>query len=317
MVRQLKTTRSGAYRFPRYLEDQDFYCYSTESEDHHGVSEEGSEANSALGQASPPASVIELSDDEPEEETAEDQEQGGDPDGHADPEDFDPEDGGADDQPAPEKWEVVVCHHDGGHARFPSKLRRLFQRLQLHMTIDYVGLKRTHPRYPTQWDVSVRILEDNPQEGGQYEVTVHHALATRATFAAGRDDAARRALSAWCHDGANHLSDTVWGDFPRRCVGAVGSVISVANANLGPRCAVQMRLVAALNTNLDDTIMELQRLRDQQEEDQREIKRLKAVIAGRDEEEVQEDEERWHAMSPRPRRTSYGSLRSRTQINWP
>jgi hypothetical protein len=26
---------------------------------------------------------------------------------------------------------VVICHHDGGHARFPSKLRRLFQRLHL------------------------------------------------------------------------------------------------------------------------------------------------------------------------------------------
>jgi hypothetical protein len=65
MVRQLKTTRSGAYRFPRYLEDQDFYCYSTESDEHNGVSEEGSGANSASGQASPPASVIELSDDEP------------------------------------------------------------------------------------------------------------------------------------------------------------------------------------------------------------------------------------------------------------
>jgi hypothetical protein len=38
---------------------------------------------------------------------------------------------------------------------------------------------------------------------------------------------------------------------------------------------------------------------------------------GQDEEEVQEDEERWPAMSPRPRRTSYGSLRSCTQINWP
>jgi hypothetical protein len=87
---------------------------------------------------------------------------------------------------------VVVCHHDGGHARFPSKLRRLFQHLQLHVTVDYVGLKRTHPHYPTQWVVSVCILEDNPQEGGQYEVTVHHALATGATFAAGRDDAARR-----------------------------------------------------------------------------------------------------------------------------
>jgi hypothetical protein len=97
----------------------------------------------------------------------------------------------------------------------------------------------------------------------------------------------------------------------------VGSVIAVANANLGPRYATQVGLVAALNTNLDDTIMELQDLRDQQDEDRREIKRLKAVIAGQDEEEVQEDEEKWPAMSPRPRRTSYGSLRSRTRIIWP
>jgi hypothetical protein len=94
-------------------------------------------------------------------------------------------------------------------------------------------------------------------------------------------------------------------------------VILVANANLGPRYAIQVGLVAALNTNLDDTIMELQELRDQQEEDRREIKRLKAVIAGQDEEEVREDEERWLAMSPRPRRTSHGSLRSRTRIIWP
>jgi hypothetical protein len=76
-------------------------------------------------------------------------------------------------------------------------------------------------------------------------------------------------------------------------------------------------LVAARNTNLDDTIMELQDLCDQQDEDWTEIKRLKVVIAGQDEEEVQEDGERWPAMSPKPKRTSYGSLRSRTQIIWP
>jgi hypothetical protein len=286
MVRQLKTTRSGAYRFPRYLEDQDFYCYSSDSDEHQEASEEGSEANSASGQASPPASVIELSDDESEEEPAEEQEQGGDPDDYSDPEDSDPEDGGADEQPAAEEWKVVVCHHDGGHARFPSKLRRLFQRLHLQVTIDYVGLRKTHPRYPTQWDVSVRILEDNPQEGGLYEVVVHQALATRATFTTGRDDAARRALSAWCYEEAHHLTNTVWGDFPHRRTGAVGSVIPVANATLGPYYATQVGLVAALNTNLDDTIMELQDLHDQQDEDRREIKRLKAVIAGQDEEEV-------------------------------
>jgi capsule polysaccharide export protein KpsE/RkpR len=83
-------------------------------------------------------------------------------------------------------------------------------------------------------------------------------------------------------------------------------MIPVANANLGPRYAVQVGLVAALNTNLDDSNMEMQDLREQQDEDRREIKRLKALIAGQDEEEAEEDEERWPAMSPRPRRTSYG-----------
>jgi hypothetical protein len=74
MVHRLKTTRASAYRFPRYLEDQDFYWYSIEGDEHNGVTEEGSGANSASVQASPPISVIELSDDEPEEEPAEDQE---------------------------------------------------------------------------------------------------------------------------------------------------------------------------------------------------------------------------------------------------
>jgi hypothetical protein len=65
----------------------------------------------------------------------------------------------------------------------------------------------------------------------------------RATFAAGRDDVARRALSAWCHEEAHHLNDTVWGDFPRRRARAVGSMIPMANTNLGPRYATQVGLV--------------------------------------------------------------------------
>jgi hypothetical protein len=43
----------------------------------------------------------------------------------------------------------------------------------------------------------------------------------------------------------------------RRPAGAVGSTIPVANADLGPSYAAQVGLVAALNTNLDDTNMEL------------------------------------------------------------
>jgi hypothetical protein len=119
MVHRLKTTHVGSsYRFPRYLEDQDYYYYSMESDGHEGDTEEGSGADSAPAsvQGSPPASVIEISDGEPEEEQAKDLEQGGgDPDDHSDPEGSDPEEGDANDQPSkPEKWKVVVFHHDGG-----------------------------------------------------------------------------------------------------------------------------------------------------------------------------------------------------------
>jgi hypothetical protein len=44
---------TGAYRFPRYLEDQDNYCYSSESDGHKGDTEEGSGVSSASMQASP------------------------------------------------------------------------------------------------------------------------------------------------------------------------------------------------------------------------------------------------------------------------
>jgi hypothetical protein len=121
----------------------------------------------------------------------------------------------------------------------------------------------------------MHILQDDPHEGEQYEVTVHHALATTATFPAGRDDASRRALSTWCYEEAHHLNDTVWGDFPHRSAGAMESIIPEIGANMGPRYAGQVGLVAALNTNLDDTNMELQDLRDQQAKDRMEIKGLR------------------------------------------
>jgi hypothetical protein len=90
-------------------------------------------------------------EEQDEEEQAEEAEElkqggGGDPGDHLDPEGSDPKEEDPDDQDAePEKLSVVVYHHDGGYARFPSMMRRLFHRLNLPVKIDYMGPRRTHP----------------------------------------------------------------------------------------------------------------------------------------------------------------------------
>ena len=85
---------------------------------------------------------------------------------------------------------------------------------------------------------------------------------------------------------------------------------------MNPRHLAQVGLTAALNTMLDDTIVELQDLRTQQIEERKEIKRLRAIINGQGPAEVEEDEENWAAHSPSPKRTRYGSPSSRTRVIW-
>ena len=51
------------------------------------------------------------------------------------------------------------------------------------------------------------------------EVAIHHAVANRYSFEAGMNDAARDAISAFCHDNGDRLNSSVHRYLPRRANG--------------------------------------------------------------------------------------------------
>jgi hypothetical protein len=110
-------------------------------------------------------------EEQDEEEQAEEAEElkqggGGDPGDHLDPEGSDPKEEDPDDQDAePEKLSVVVYHHDGGYARFPSMTRRLSPP-QPSCEDRLHGAKEDTPLQYEKWKVSVHILDTDPYIGG-------------------------------------------------------------------------------------------------------------------------------------------------------
>ena len=176
-----------------------------------------------------------------------------------------------------------------------------------------MGELRTHRDFPEEWRVTVRVLREHSQYGYQ-EIGVPYARAPRATFATGKDDAARQALSAWCHEYAPRLRDTAWKHYIRRPLDTVGGVIAEIPADMPERQLAQVHLTAALNTMLDDTLGELWELRAQMTRERKELRRLRAEAMGQNPVEEEEELEDWPARSPQPKRPRYGSPSSRTQV---
>ena len=56
----------------------------------------------------------------------------------------------------------------------------------------------------------VQIKVADQDHGGTRVIAQHFAIATRATFKAGIDDAARQALGVLCHDNAPMLQLGAW-----------------------------------------------------------------------------------------------------------
>jgi hypothetical protein len=111
--------------------------------------------------------------------------------------------------------------------------------------IGYVGAHRTHLRYPEEWLVSAHIHAPDYEYGGTVDVVVHRALAARATFEAGINDAASQALSVLCHYGGPDLD-----------------IFGVQNL-LNTRLVTQVGLTTALHTQMERTAVELQQDRSQ------------------------------------------------------
>jgi hypothetical protein len=139
----------------------------------------------------------------------------------------------------------------------------LFHYLHMIVEIGYVGAHRTHLRYPEEWLVSAHIHAPDYEYGGTVDVVVHRALAARATFEAGINDAASQALSVLCHYGGPDLDNTTWRHFPRCLEGEIRSIIFGVQNLLNTRLVTQVGLTTALHTQMERTAVELQQDRSQ------------------------------------------------------
>ena len=308
MARTRLTARKSA--IPQYRYNQDhYYQPEVEEEEPQEV-----EMEPEFAQEEAPVLNHEGEEEEPAEEVDGVEEQGQGSDSEDPEEPSDPEDEDAEpDNANHDDWEVTEHHHDGGDARLPRLLRRFFHFIHYPVEIDYVGRRRSHSTYSEEWDVSVHIKEADYIHRGQVEVAVHYALATRSTYAAGIDDATKRALSAWRYERSEYLTNTAWEQFPRRRMGAVGSVVTGFRPGMSQAHIAQAKFNTILNTTLDDTLVELQDFRKQLTKARRETRALKAKIQGQSPVAV-EDDENWATHSPSPKRTRYGSASSRTRV---
>ena len=162
--------------------------------------------------------------------------------------------------------------------------------------------------------MAVQIQAADEEHGGMRVIAQHFAIATRATFQAGIDDATRQALGVLCHEHAPTLQLSAWKHLPRRESGHMSSVISDVTSMMSASMIAQVRFTAALNAHTDGTAMELQEVREQLDEMRKENQVLRAALVGEDPPAEDEDEE-WTLRSPPRRRTRYGSPSIETYIN--
>ncbi|CAO2034504.1 unnamed protein product, partial [Urochloa humidicola] len=199
--------------------------------------------------------------------------------------------------PPPERWTVRTHCHDGGGARFPRLLEQLFEQLEYTMKIEYVGHKREHPRYPEGWDVFVHIGQPDYEVGGTVDEFVYRAISTRASFAAGIDDAARQALSRLLYAESHLLEGGAWSHFPQRPPNQVFSLIEGIRDQVSAELKLQADYTTAQYSYADGTTDELRNTVDLLAAERLENKRLRAALHGKDPTLVRADEERWPAHS--------------------
>lgn len=300
MARTKKSTQKSA----SHQHDPAIYAPPIEEELEEQVEEVESEAEPSADQEG------EQGDDEVAlVDESEEYKQGGDPNDPSDSEDENPTP-----PPTPEKWTITVYHHDGGNARFPTMLRMLFDRLHQVVEIDYCGRRRTHPRYLEEWDVSVHFTTDDFEHGGTVEVATQYSIATSATYAAGIDGAARRALSVLCHEEGHQAALNLWKCFPRRAFGMMHNAVTQVRDMMNPILMAQIRLNATLNTMVDETVVALRDAHNLMRAKRMGNKRLRAIINGQDPSTIEDDDEVWVSRSPSRRRTTYGFCYSSSYI---
>lgn len=138
----------------------------------------------------------------------------------------------------------------------------------------------------------------NPEVGSNdfQEFAVHYAIAPRATFAVGVNDAARQALAVLCSTEGQHVNNSDWKYFPRRAHKSMRTVIAPILEVWNGKLVTQVGLTATLNTELDGVSDEIQEVRKQLAAERKENEELRAQLKGENPPVPSNDEEDWVAL---------------------
>ena len=126
-----------------------------------------------------------------------------------------------------------------------------------------------------------------------------------ATYHAAVSRAARRALWSLCHTNRRDMEDTDYQHLPRRARGTADTELTLGGDE-ETRVNVTVRALVEVDSNLENTINQLDETQDRLREAHHRIRQLEAQLAGEAPPSVPEDEPPLPTLSPPPKRLRFG-----------
>jgi hypothetical protein len=181
-------------------------------------------------------------------------------------------------EPEPKGWIARPITRDAArgchfHDALDTLLRRAFDRHT--WSIEYRCVVYQHRRglYPDQWEATCLVHRPDDDLQGAEAFLEHYSITERDTAEAAMQDAARHALSQYCSfSGVANGLDLKY--YPRLSTDSAGGVIVSLVGEGNPRLNIMVNLAVMLNTELDQALDELGKVR-------AEVAELRAECAAR------------------------------------
>jgi hypothetical protein len=180
-------------------------------------------------------------------------------------------------------WTVHITTRDGGENFFHTELLDL---LHSQFGVGMYGVEYhsefwSHPDFPPFWKVEVHVMRPNADIRALLTRSVHSFVAERETLKAGISEAARLALFALCEEYYYKIGQSSKRHYPRRHRGQLACRVAPVPEGGSHRLRRTVDMLAALNSELMESSVELRKLRLQAKEDRRRIEQLTQQISGR------------------------------------
>ncbi|CAN6195064.1 unnamed protein product [Urochloa humidicola] len=168
----------------------------------------------------------------------------------------------------------------------------------------------THERYTNFWRTQVHVRVRDHYARAARERTIHFAICDRDSQEAGIADAARQALYAYRQSFFPQIQHRTERYYPRRMSGTAACTIASTAGEEDPQLVSTVALAAALNTELDATLEENYRLREELDIAYFRIEAMEEHLGG-----PAYREPEYRGESPPRKRTRYGSVASCTTVD--